>query len=70
MYIRFVEKLLSSLFFFITVCCVPLNAVIVFCVLYAVIAPHVTKRLRSVEPKIGYVRSRPVLNRLVYICLK
>jgi len=37
------------------VCYVPLKVVIVFCVLIAVIAPHATKRLRFVEPKIGYV---------------
>jgi len=45
-FIHFAEKLLSSMLFWRTVCYVPLNAVI---------AHHVTKRLRFVEPKIGYV---------------
>ena len=48
-------KIVEFTAFLRTVCYVPLNAVIVFCVLFEVIAPHVTKRLRSFEPKIGYV---------------
>jgi hypothetical protein len=42
----------------------PLHALVLFCVLFAVIAPHVNKRLRSVESKVGYVFV--VLNRLVF----
>lgn len=48
-------KIVELTVFLRTVCYVPLNAVIVFCVLFAVIEPPFTKRLRPVEPKIGYV---------------